>query len=78
MSLVFGDMRFAQWSRRINSPFSPYHEITTQPFDFNKMNCKYEQEVRLQGTIDHGATNHFKLHKFFKIIFINYCLMHSK
>jgi len=36
MSLVFGDMGFAQWSRRKKSPFNPYHEITTPPFDSNK------------------------------------------
>ncbi len=57
-------MGFAQWLRRIKSPFSPYHEITTPPLNSNKMSCKYEQGVRLQGTIDHGTTNHFELHKF--------------
>ncbi len=61
---TFGDMGFAQWSRRIKSPFSPYHEITTLLSDSNKMNYKYEQGVRLRGTTDHGTTNHFELHNF--------------
>jgi len=78
MSLVFGDMGFARWLRKIKSPFSPYHEIITWLYDSKKMSCKYEHGVRLQGTIDHGTTNHFGLHKIFRIIFTNFCLMHRK